>query len=122
MPAPRKLELTSGSHVIATLRRPKPLPTVRLTIPRGGLKAAHHQLTIRWRARAHAGVTLTATVQYLASARLGYQTLAAGVTAGRYRVPISMFAHARRVGIRVVLGDGFSTATATSGAVKLPRS
>jgi hypothetical protein len=31
-----------------------------------------------------------------------------------------MFAHARRAHIRVVIGDGFSNATATTGLVKLP--
>jgi hypothetical protein len=115
------LELTSGSHVIATLRRPTPVPSVRLTVPHSGLKAAHHQLTIRWRARGARGVTLIAAIQYFASAKLGYQTLAAGITAGSYSVPISMFAHATRIHIRIVINDGFSTTIATSGLVKIPR-
>ena len=116
------LELTSGARVLAKVHRPARSPRVRLSIPRGGFHVAHRKLAIRWRARGARGVTLTGTVQYLASAKVGYQTLAAGITTGRYSVPVSMFAHARKVHIRVVVGDGFSTAIATSGAVKLPRS
>jgi uncharacterized membrane protein len=116
-----KLELTRGSLVLAAMRRPMPLPSVRLVLSHGRLKAAHHRLTIRWRARGARGVTLTAAIQYLASARLGYQTLAAGITAPSYSVPISMFAHATRIHIRIVINDGFSTAIATSALVNLPR-
>ena len=116
------LELTVGGHPVSELRRPRPGPNVRLVLPRRGLKAVGHKLTVRWRARGARGVTLTVAIQYLKSARQGWQTLAAGLAGQSYAVPVSRFAHARRVRIRVVVNDGFSTAIATSGLVKLPRS
>jgi hypothetical protein len=115
------IKLTAGGRVVATLRKPSPGPSVRLVIPRGGLKAARHKLAIGWRARGARGVILTATVQYLASAKQGWQTLVAGLTASKYQVPLAMFAHVTRVHIRVVVNDGFTDAIATSGLVKLPR-
>jgi hypothetical protein len=115
------LQLTASGRVLASMRHPTPGPSVRLILPRGGLKAFHHALPIRWRARGARTATITAAIQYEASPRTGWQTLAGGLTTGSYRVPISMFAHARRVHIRVITNDGFSTATTATGIIKLPR-
>jgi hypothetical protein len=66
-------------HQSVTLPRTPGTPTWRSADdPRGGLKAARHRLTIRWRARGARGVTLTGAIQYRC------QTLAAGITAGSY--------------------------------------
>jgi hypothetical protein len=55
------------------------------------------------------------------SARQGWQTIVAGLTATKYSVPLALFAHATRARIRIVVNDGFTDAFAMSGLVKLPR-
>ncbi len=114
-----KIEVTSGSQVLAVEHRPTPGPSVRLIVPRRGLRVAHHQLTISWKGRGAHGVTLTATVQYLASARQGWQTLAGGLSGNSFSVPLALFHHGTRVRLRVTINDGFSDATATSRLVRL---
>lgn len=52
---------------------------------------------------------------------MDYQTLAARITASRYSAPLSMFGGARQARLRVVISDGFSTATVTTRLVKPPR-
>jgi hypothetical protein len=113
------LQLTNSGHVLASLRRPTPRPTVRLIIPHHGLKASHHTLTIRWHTHGARNTTLTTTIQYQ-SPHTGWQTLAAGLTTNTYPIPISMFAHATRIHIRLSTTDGFSTTTTTTRLIKLP--
>ncbi len=109
-----KIELTHGSQIMASKRRPKVSPSVRLLTPRRGYRVVHHALTIRWRPRGARGAPLTATVQYLSSPRQGWQTLIAGLTTHSYSVPASLLRHARRLRLRVIVGDGFSDVTATA--------
>ncbi|HEX4466777.1 MAG TPA: hypothetical protein VH025_06295 [Solirubrobacteraceae bacterium] len=78
------------------------------------LRAAHHNVTIRWSEHGAHKIPLTATVQYLLAAKEGWQTLSAGLTGRQLVIPAATFAHARRLRIRVIVTDGFSEATSTS--------
>jgi hypothetical protein len=117
----RTLELTSGTTVLAKLTKPSPTPTVKLVVPRHGLKLAHACLTLRWRARGARGVGLGATVQYLASAKQGWQTVAADLPESSYKLRLAVFKKARRVRLRVIVSDGFSDAVVTSKPIALNR-
>jgi hypothetical protein len=90
-------------------------------VPRGGLKISHHRLIVSWSARGARGVTLSAAIQYEASAKQGWQTLVAGLTGHSYSIAARSFGRLKHVRIRIVLGDGFSTAVATSQLIRLPR-
>jgi hypothetical protein len=115
------IKLISGSTVLATAHKPNPAPQVRLVLPRKGLKVTRRILTIRWRGRVAHGAPLTATVQYLASTRAGWQTLASLDRTSSFAAPLAAFGGARKVRVRVLINDGFSTAAATSQRLKLPR-
>jgi hypothetical protein len=54
----------------------------------------------------------------VASAAQGWQSLAAGFTADSYRIPTALLRGAHRVRIRVVVSDGFSDASATTGLLR----
>jgi Carboxypeptidase regulatory-like domain len=113
------IEIIKGSKVVAVEHRPKPGPRVRLIVPRGGLKPSHAKLPIRWTDSGARDAPLTASVQYLSSTQHGWQTLAAGLTGRSFRAPVSLFSPADRVRIRVVVGDGFSDAIATTKTLRL---
>jgi hypothetical protein len=115
------IKLTAGGHVVATLRKPSPSPSIRLVVPRGGFKAVRHKLTVRWRDKGARGVALTVALEYEVSRAQGWRTLAAGLTGQSYTVPLVMFNHATHVHVRVVVGDGFSDAVATSSLIRLQR-
>lgn len=115
------IKLTASGRVVATLRKPSPGPSVRLVVPHGGFKAVQHKLKVRWRDKGARGVTLTATLEYEVSPAQGWQTLAAGLTGQSYTVPLVMLNHATRIHVRVLVGDGFSDAVATSSLIKLQR-
>jgi hypothetical protein len=114
------LALTLSGHVMAKLKKPNPAPTVKLVIPRHGLKATRKGLTLKWRAKGAKGAKLTAIVQFLASRKQGWQTVIAGLQAHSYKIALKQFGHARKVQVRVVISDGFSSAIATSRSLKLP--
>jgi hypothetical protein len=76
---------------------------------------------VRWRDRGAHGITLSATVQYLVSARKGWQTIAAGISGQSFSAPIALFSHATKR-VRVIVGDGFSNVDSTaSPSLRLPR-
>ena len=113
------IEIMKGSKVAAVEHRPKPGPRVRLIVPRGRLKLSHAKVPIRWTEQGARNATLTATVQYLAAGQQGWQTLAAGLTGHSFAAPLSFFSGATRARIRVVVGDGFSDAIATTKLLRL---
>ena len=114
------LALSVEGHVMAKLKKPSPAPTVKLVLPRHGLKATRKGLALKWRAKGAKGATLTAIVEFLASAKQGWQTVIAGTEARSYTIALKQFGHARKVQVRVVISDGFSSAIATSRTIKLP--
>jgi hypothetical protein len=113
----RTLELISGHRVVARLTKPSPAPSVKVMTPRRA--TVHHGLTIRWRARGARGVQFTAAVQYLASTRRGWTTVAAGLLGDTWRLPAAAFRGTRSVRVRVIINDGFSDAAATSRAIRV---
>lgn len=92
-------------------------PTVTLTFPNGGETLTAVPTTVTWNAADIDGDVLEATLLYSNDAGTSWSSLAAGITASSVDIDPSMLAGSGQVLLRVLVSDGFHTASDDSDAV-----
>ncbi len=92
-------------------------PTVKLTYPDGGETLPADLVTVTWDASDDDGDALTATLLYSADAGASWQSVAAGILGSEAEVDVSVLAAGSSSLFRVLVSDGFHTASDTSDAV-----
>ena len=110
-----RLQVVHGGVVVAERSRSAHPPRVRLLAPgRDARVGGRRPVRIRWRATDLDGDQLTVRVEYSPGGQRAWRPIFLGPDRGRAVVPGRYLSAARNGRVRVLVNDGFDTATAVS--------
>jgi hypothetical protein len=94
------------------------VPTVKLTAPRGRVRARKN-LNVRWNAADPDTSELNAAVEFSADNGKTWRTVTYGVSSGHATVSAKILEASRKARVRVRVSDGFHTAVASSKKIRV---
>lgn len=110
-----QIEVVSDGAVVASRRRPRHRPRVRVLAPRRGTRVAGRgRVRVSWRTSGTPRRPLRASVDYSRDGGRHWRTLFIGPDRGRAALPAFYLAASRRARVRVRINDGFDEAAAVS--------
>jgi hypothetical protein len=116
LPKAARLRIRRGDTVLWERTRPTMRPSVELTRSSVGRDGELH---LRWRSKVDGSSDPEVWVQWRRDETAQWHALRVEVRESEVRIPLDSFP-AGRVRVRVLLHDGFSTASTESGVLKIP--
>jgi hypothetical protein len=111
----QSIDVVSNGVVVASRKRPRHPPRVRILAPHGGATVGgRHEVAIRWSATNPQHLALSASVDYSRDGGRTWRTIFVGPNRERVSLPAFYLAGSRAARVRVRVNDGFNEASALS--------
>jgi hypothetical protein len=116
-----RVELVRGGAVLASRARSRSAPKVAVLAPARGARigGARGSFVVRWRARDADGDALQARVDYSANNGRSWAPLGVALRGGSARLSKQFISRSKRARVRVIVNDGFRSATDVSKAFRV---
>jgi hypothetical protein len=106
-----RVDLVVGGTTVASRSASAAAPKVNLQQPRTGARIGSKRFRVAWNASDADGGSLTARVEFSADGGRSWEVLARDISGEKVTIPGSQLARARNGTLRVVVNDGFNSAS-----------